>query len=84
MADAFASHAPGLESPALNFAPLTESDSAAIDPRPRYLIATSAGNLVLAGDNNAEVTIPVVAGQHVILRPRLFKTASTATAVGAW
>lgn len=67
--------------PADDIWPITNSDSA-LAPIPRALLVLTAGNLIVKGSSGQATTIPVVAGQHIMLKARYVMAASSATVAG--
>lgn len=83
MSDPFAQHAVGRTSPGMRHAPVTASDTALLDPRPRVICALTAGTLALEDEAGTIVVYPVTAGQLLPFSPlRVRATGTTATCVG--
>ena len=62
---------------------ITASDSTALNPVPKALVALTAGNVALKGTDAAAVTVPVVAGQLLPLRARYVMATGTTATVAA-
>ena len=84
MADAFASHGSGLDSPASEWEAITASDTVNMTNRPRAIVASGDGSAVLVSATGATMTIPLQAGIPFPARPvRINATGTTATGLYA-
>lgn len=82
MSDPFEFTASGLTSPATGHAQIVPSDSADIDPRPRALYCSAAGDVALS-DGVTTLTYTMTAGEVLPFRARrVMATGTTATVYG--
>ena len=83
MADAFASNAVGLESPASLHYAITPNNGADLPRRPRAIRAMTAGTVAIRDEAGTDITYTVDAGEVIPLRAvRILATGTTATVVG--
>lgn len=69
--------------PATRWLEITPAD-ANLDPIPRALRVTVAGDLVIRGDDGHDETIPVDANETLPFSPTQVRAATTATVVGLY
>lgn len=78
MADEFATYADTPMGPAREAYAVAPHATNELNPLPKALIIGTAGDIVLrAVDSNADVTIPVVAGQMLAIRAKHVRAAGT-------
>lgn len=70
--------------PADRHAAITPSDSTVLNPIPRALRVTVAGNLVLEDADGTAITYPVSAGDIIPFRATKVRATNTTATVVAW
>ncbi len=77
MADQYNLSAPGTSAMAI-----TPTDGAVLNPRPRFLKVTNAGNITMKGDNDVAIVWPATAGEVVPFSPCvIMATGTTASGI---
>lgn len=82
MSDQFASHTPGLSSPAVDLLEIIADDVADLDPPVRALEVQGAGDVHLVTHDGQEITKAFLVGLWPVRVKKVFSTGTTAT--GLW
>ena len=78
--EAFKYHNEGLDSPADNFFEITPADTD-LAQIPRGIYIGTGGDLVITGKDSTQVTMAVLDGQLLPIRPLQVNSATTATGI---
>lgn len=84
MADNFRYLTVGLNAPATRHRAVTPSDTVALDPLPRALVALTSGTVAIRDAAGTSITYPVLAGQVIDFRAAYVLATGTTATVAAW